>query len=297
MNTVDLYRLGMRWLPRLPERLIYWLGGAGAALVLAGAPRVRRGVAANLLHTRPEARPWRRIVLARRVLAYVFRHYADMLRLPRLDQADLERRFELTGAEHLDALLAGGVGGIMAVPHCGSFSTVLAMLAGRGYPIVLVVERIEPPEMLETVMELRRSHGVEVLVLGPSAGRDVLRALRANKIVVLAGDRDLAAQPIELPFFDAPASVPSGIARLAQRGVPVITAFTAWVHGGPAFTRIDPALRFEQSSGEAATEQIARAILARLESYIAAFPASWGVLQPVWPEAAEPAVRAKKANV
>ena len=33
-----------------------------------------------------------------------------------------------------------------------------------------------------------------------------------------------------------------------------------------------------------ATEQIARAILARLETYIAAFPASWGVLQPVWDE-------------
>lgn len=293
MNTVDLYRLGMRWLPRLPERLIYWLCGVGAALALAAAPSVRRGIAANLGHTSPAARGWRRVLLARRVLAYVLRHYADMLRLPSLSQADLERRFDLTGIEHLDGMLAGGAGGIMAVPHCGSFSSVLALLAARGYPLVLVVERIEPPEMLETVIELRRSHGVEVLTLGPNAGRDVLRALRANKVVVLAGDRDLSAQPITLPFFDAPASVPSGIARLAQRGVPVITAFTAWVHGGRAIARIDPALRFEKSSGEAATEQIAGAILARLEAYIAAFPASWGVLQPVWPEAAD---RAKKAH-
>jgi KDO2-lipid IV(A) lauroyltransferase len=294
MNTVDLYRLGMRWLPRLPERLIYWLCGVGAALALAVAPGVRRGIAANLGHTQPAARPWRRLVLSRRVLAYVFRHYADTLRLPSFDQAELERRFELTGAEHLDTLLAGGGGGIMAVPHCGSFSTVLAMLAGRGYPLVLVVEPIEPPELLETVIELRRSHGVEVLTLGPNAGRDVLRALRANKIVVLAGDRDLASQAIELPFFDAPASVPSGIARMAQRGVPVVTAFTAWVAGGPSFTRIDPLLRFEKSAGEAASEQIARIVLARLEQYIAAFPDSWGVLQPVWPD---PAARAKKAKL
>jgi phosphatidylinositol dimannoside acyltransferase len=296
MNTVDLYRLGIRWLPRLPERLIYWLCGLGAALALAGAPGVRRGIASNLRHTQPAARPWRRLVLSRRVLAYVFRHYADLLRLPSLSQAELERRFDLTGIEHLDALVASG-GGIMAVPHCGSFSTVLAMLAGRGYPLVLVVEQIEPPELLATVSELRRSHGIEVLTLGPTAGRDVLRALRANKIVVLAGDRDLASQAIELPFFGVPTSVPSGIARMAQRGVPVVTAFTAWVAGGPAFTRIDPLLTFEKSAGEAATEQIAQIILAHLEQYIAAFPDSWGVLQPVWPDPARPAARAKKANL
>jgi phosphatidylinositol dimannoside acyltransferase len=297
MNTVDLYRLGIRWLPRLPERLIYWLCGVGAALALAVAPGVRHGIAANLGHTRPLVRGWRRLVLSRRVLAYVFRHYADLLRLPKLSQAELERRFELTGAEHLDALLAGGGGGIMAVPHCGSFSTVLAMLAGRGYPLVLVVEPIEPPELLATVSELRRSHGLEVLTLGPNAGRDVLRALRANKIVVLAGDRDLASQAIELPFFGAQTSVPSGIARMAQRGVPVVTAFTAWVPGRSAFTRIDPLLKFEKSASEAATEQIARIVLARLEQYIAAFPDSWGVLQPVWPESGAPAARAKKATL
>ena len=295
MNTVDLYRLGIRWLPRLPERLIYWLCGLGAALALAVAPGVRRGLAANLSHTQPAARGWQRLVLSRRVLAYVFRHYADLLRLPSLSQAELERRFDLTGIEHLDALVAGG--GIMAVPHCGSFSTVLAMLAGRGYPLVLVVEPIEPPELLATVSELRRSHGLEVLTLGPNAGRDVLRALRANKIVVLAGDRDLASQAIQLPFFGVPTSVPSGIARMAQRGVPVITAFTAWAPGGPAFTRIDPLLKFEKSAGEAATEQIARIVLARLEQYIAAFPDSWGVLQPVWPDPADSAARAKKANL
>jgi KDO2-lipid IV(A) lauroyltransferase len=286
----------MRWLPRLPERLIYWLCGVGAALALAVAPGVRRGIAANLGHTQPAAGGWRRLVLSRRLLAYVFCHYADMLRLPGLSQAELERRFDLTGIEHLDAMVAGG-GGIMAVPHCGSFSTVLAMLAGRGYPLVLVVEPIEPPELLAIVSELRSSHGIEVLTLGPNAGRDVLRALRANKIVVLAADRDLASQAIRLPFFGVPTSVPSGIARMAQRGVPVITAFTAWVAGGPAFTRIDPLLKFEKAAGEAATEQITRIVLARLEQYIAAFPDSWGVLQPVWPDPAAPAARAKKANV
>ena len=285
MNTLHLYRWGMRLLPRVPERVLYALCDGGAVVVWLAVPAIRRGVAANLRHIQPAVGGWRRWLLAWRVVGYALRHYADMLRLPTFNQAYLEERFELTGIEHLDQVVAGGIGGIMAVPHCGSFSTVLAFLVGRGYPLVLVVEPIEPPELLQLISELRRSPGLEVLTLSPTAGRDVLRALRANKIVVLAGDRDLAAQPMRLPFFGTPANVPSGIARLAIRGTPVVTAFTAWAAGGQAFARIDPVLHLAQIKGEsseAATERAVLAILARLESYIGAFPASWGVLQPVW---------------
>jgi KDO2-lipid IV(A) lauroyltransferase len=288
MNIVRLYRWAIRLLPHLPEPLIYALCDGAALATLLANPAIRRNIRRNLAHTQPRSSPWHRLVLSRRVLAYVLRHYADMLRLPAFSRAALRQRFEITGLEHLDLLVAGGVGGMMAVPHCGSFSTILACLAELGYPLVLVVERIEPPELLSIVSELRRSHGLEVLTLGPTAGRDVLRALRANNIVVLAGDRDLAAQPIRLPFFGTPADVPSGLARLAIRGVPVVTAFTAWLDSGRAFARIDPALHLDQQpaeSAEAAIERAAQAIVRRLESYIAAFPASWGVLQPVWPPA------------
>lgn len=174
---------------------------------------------------------------------------------------------------------------MMAVPHCGSFSTVLAELARRGYPLVLVVESIEPPELLELMTSLRQQHGLEVLSLSPTAGRDVLRAIRANKIVVLAGDRDLASQHLRLPFFGEPTSVPIGLARLAIRGVPLVTAFTAWLDNTHSIARIDPLHDLTQRAGEstdAAIERAASTILSRLERYIAAFPASWGVLQPVW---------------
>ncbi|HEY1017268.1 MAG TPA: hypothetical protein VGE07_31430 [Herpetosiphonaceae bacterium] len=286
MPMITLYRLGMRLLPRIPERLIYALCGLGAWLALLAAPAARRGALHNLARTQPGLGAWRRLLLARRTIAYVFRHYADLLRLPTFGPDELARRFEITGAEHIDALLAAGNGGMMAVPHCGSFSTILAALAARGYPLVLVVERIEPPEMLELVSALRRRPNLEVLPLGPSAGRDVLRAMRANKIVVLAGDRDLASQNLRLPFFGEETSVPVGIARLAARGAPVITAFAAWVDGAPSVARIEPLPDAAALPGEAAEAAVARItglILERFETYIRAFPASWGVLQPNWP--------------
>ncbi len=286
MNIARLYRWAIRLLPHLPEPLIYLLCDGAALAILLAKPAICRNILSNLAHTQPQSSRWRRLVLARQVQAYVLRHYADLLRLPSFSRAALRQRFEITGLEHLDRVVAAGRGGMLAVPHCGSFSTILACLAALGYPLVLVVERMEPPELLEIVSELRRSHGLEVLTLGPTAGRAVIRALGANKIVVLAGDRDLASQSLRLPFFDTPTDVPSGLARLAIRGVPVVTAFTAWMDGGRSVGRIDPALNLAaqpNESSEAALERAAQAILQRLESYIAAFPASWGVLQPVWP--------------
>lgn len=286
MPMITLYRMGMRLLPRLPERVIYAVCGLAAWLALLAAPAIRRGVLHNLARTQPGLGGWRRLALARQVVAYVFRHYADLLRLPAFGPDALARRFEITGTEHLDALLAAGNGGMMAVPHCGSFSTILAALADRGYRLVLVVERIEPPEMLELVSALRQRPNLEVLPLGPAAGREVLRAMRANKIVVLAGDRDLASQNLRLPFFGEATSVPVGIARLAARGAPVVTAFTAWAEGAAALARIDPlpdAAARPGEPAEAAVERITGLILERFEGYIRAFPASWGVLQPNWP--------------
>ncbi len=284
-SVVTWYRLGMRILPLLPLRALYALCDMLAWPLLLVSASTRQAVAANLRHVLPTASRWRRWLLASRLVGYVLRNYVDLIRLPRTSIAALSAQFELTGLEHLDVLKQQGVGGMMAVPHCGSWSSILALLAGLGYPLVLVVEPIQPPELLELISDIRRAHGLEVLPLGPEAGRAVLRALKAGKIIVLAGDRDLAAQGIAVPFFGASAMVPSGPSTFAARGVPTVTAFTAWLADGRKIGRVDclPQLaRTADESSTAAAERAALALVQRFETYIRAFPTSWGVLQPVW---------------
>lgn len=285
MDSVRLYRLGLRWVPRLPRQLLYALADGAGWLMLA-APGLRHAVLRNLRHVLPSAPVWQRWRTAGQLVGLVLRSYVDLLALPTTSAQELAAQFEISGTEYLDVILERGEGGMMAVPHCGSWSAVLAALMQRGYPLVLIVEPIQPPELLELVSDLRRTHGLEVLPLGIEAARTMLRALKANRIVVLAGDRDLATQALMVPFFDAPAPVPAGPGALAARGIPVVTAFTAWVHGDRKIARIDPLpglARQPAETADAATLRATRAILARFEAYIRAFPASWGVLQSIWP--------------
>ena len=248
-------------------------------------PQIRRAVWANSLRTAPTLNPIQRLLLVRRTVWLVFCSYVDMLLLPSTKPAELCERFEIVGTEHLDAILARGEGGIMAVPHIGSWSAALAALSERGYALVLIVEPIQPPELLEMITGLRKSHGLEVLPLGPDAGRAMIRAMKSNQIVILAGDRALASQAIQMPFFGESAPVPSGPGALAARGMPVVTAFAAWLDYSHGMLGIEPMPSLKRRPDESAAEATHRAtkeLLERFELYIQAFPANWGVLQSVW---------------
>ncbi|MFD3162628.1 lysophospholipid acyltransferase family protein [Herpetosiphon sp. NSE202] len=284
MNTLKLYRLAMRWLPRFPNWLVYAACDVCALLALF-SPKLRRNTSSNLARVAPKTKGIARLYMQSRVVANVLRHYADLVRLPAWSLEHMRQRFDYSGLEHLQALAE--TGGLLVVAHTGAFSTGLSVLAAHGLPVVLVVEAIEPPEFLQLVKELREAHGGELIVLGPNAGREVLKALRAKKIVVLAGDRDLASQAIKIPFFGELADVPIGPARLALRGWPVALGSCAWFGANEPFFRVDPIRHFQalpDENTDQAAERVAREMLSYLETWIVKWPESWGVLQPVWPE-------------
>lgn len=282
MLVVHLYRLGSRVLPFVPEPLIYGTCELLGLLILFLATGIRRQVLANLRHVAPQRQALGRLILAQQIIANVLKHYTDLMRLPQMPAAELARRIELCGIAQLRQVLAAGKGAILAAPHCGSYSVIIAALAEQDWRMTLVVERVKPPEMLEVLNGLRRRKNLNIVPLGADAGREVLRALRRGELVVLAADRDLAGQHIVVPFFGKPAPLPAGPAVLACRGVPILTAFTARIAGRRSLGYVEPlTLSVEDDSCvEAVTRQIAR----RLEDYIGRFPESWGVLQPVWPE-------------
>ncbi len=284
MNTLALYRLAIRWLPRFPNWLVYAACDLFGLLALF-SPKLRRNTRANLARVSPKTQGLARWYMQWRVVANVLRHYADLVRLPAWSLEHMRERFDYSGLAHLQTLAE--TGGLLVVAHTGAFSTGLSVLAAHGLPVVLVVEAIEPPEFLELIKELRQAHGGELIVLGPNAGREVLKALRAKKIVVLAGDRDLASQSVNVPFFGELAEVPIGPARLALRGWPVALGSCAWFGANQPFFRVDPIRYFQALPGEnadQAAERVASEMLSYLEGWIRTWPESWGVLQPVWPE-------------
>jgi KDO2-lipid IV(A) lauroyltransferase len=123
--------------------------------------------------------------------------------------ADLDAGIVVEGLEHLDAGLAAGNGVIMALPHLGGWDFGGAWLATRGYPVTVVVEPLDPPELFEWFAEFRQRSGSPS---SRSARRREDRAAGAarNEVVGLLCDRTSTAR--------ASPSTSSGSAPRCLRG-------------------------------------------------------------------------------
>ena len=64
---------------------------------------------------------------------------------------------------------------------------------------------------------------MRIVSLGPSAGREVMAALKRNDVVCLLCDRDIQRTGVEVEFFGETTTMPAGPATLALRtGAPIL---------------------------------------------------------------------------
>lgn len=219
------------------------------------------------------------------------RYWLEILRLPAEVRAGaVTDHFAIEGFEHIEAGLARGKGVILALPHLGGWEWGGAWLALRGHPVLAVVERIEPPELLEWFAEQRAAIGIEVVPLGPDVSRAVLKALRDNRIVCLLSDRDIEGDGVEVEFFGERTTLPGGPATLALRtGATLLPVAVYFRPGRDHFGMVRPPIEVKRSGR--LREDIARItqVLAHeLETLIRAAPEQWHLLQPNWPSDRDP---------
>ncbi|MBW3547213.1 MAG: phosphatidylinositol mannoside acyltransferase [Actinobacteria bacterium] len=221
----------------------------------------------------------------RRAFESYARYWIESFRLPALSKAEIRAQMWAEGLEHLDAALAGGKGVILALPHLGGWDFGGAWLAIRGHPLTVVVEPVQPPELLEWFTALRSDVGLTVVPLGPDAGSAVLRALRANRVVALLSDRHVGGSGVEVEFFGERTTLPAGPVTLALRAGAAVLP-TAVYFDGPHghMGLIRPPLALNRSGSF--RDDVARltADLAReLELLIRRAPSQWHLFQPNWP--------------
>lgn len=212
------------------------------------------------------------------------RYWLESFRLTGMGPADLDAGIVAEGIDHLDEGLAAGKGVIMALPHLGGWDFGGAWLATQGYPISVVVEPLEPPELFEWFAEFRQRLGLNVIPLGPDAGRQVLRALRRNQVVGLLCDRDIDGTGVEVDFFGERTTLPAGPVTLALRTGAALLPTAVYFEGDGHRGVIHPPLRLERTGSlradvAAGTQTLADA----LQAMIAQAPEQWHVLQPNWP--------------
>src|SRR5436305_7050109 len=161
--------------------------------------------------------------MVRKAFASYGRYWAEALQLPHVTAEELDAGMSWSGVGHLEDAAEAGKGAILAVPHLGGWDFAGAWLCSVGYPLTVVVEPLQPPEMFEWFADFRRSLGMEVVPLGPEAGRAVMRALRENRFACLLSDRDIGGGGVEVEFFGERTTLPAGPVTLALRtGAPLL---------------------------------------------------------------------------
>lgn len=285
-----LFRLAATLVPHIPYRLIPLLSrviGWFAWLLAFGA---RKRVRENITHVLQgrehgqtvEPREVRRI--SRGVFINSARNYLEAFYTPRRSDKSILSVADIESIEPLKAALALGHGVILFSAHLGPFELLAHWLSINGYKTIVPVENLKNKRLLELMLRLRRSHGIEFMPLGGSAPmRLMTRALRENQIVLITADRVIRGQSIELSFFGAKAQLPNGIARLAQKtGAAVVGGFGWWADETHVKCKLVPLSLTLSEEERTQVDLIQSGIVKQMEQFIGAHPEQWVVLSRVW---------------
>ena len=124
-----------------------------------------------------------------------------------------------------------------------------------------------------------------MIPLGPSAAAEVARALKANEIVALLCDRDLAGNGIEVDFFGERTTLPGGPATLAapQRRAAAPGRRVLHRRRPPGDRAPAGATRRVQGRLRDDVARVTQDLADELAGLIRRAPEQWHLLQPNWP--------------
>ena len=213
------------------------------------------------------------------------RYWAESFRLPGTSPEALDAGMSYEGLRHLDEGLAKGAGVILALPHLGGWEWAGFWVAAvRRQPITVVVEALDPPELFDWFVELRRSFGMHIVPLGHDAAAQVVRALKSNHIVCLLCDRDIGGGGVEVEFFGERTTLPAGPATLSLRtGAPLLPT-AAYFRGRGHYGVCRPPVPTERRGGlREDVTRVTQLLAHELEALIRRAPEQWHLMQPNWP--------------
>ncbi|MFE0747310.1 phosphatidylinositol mannoside acyltransferase [Gordonia sp. NPDC058843] len=276
------YRAGWAAVRRAPERAaraVFDRAGNYAGRRSGGPDQLRRNLA-RVLGVDPAQVP--DDLVADAVRSYA-RYWCEAFRLPSQDPATVAKTAVLPDADRarLDAAVARGKGVVLALPHTGNWDMAGVWLVHHYGSLSTVAERLKPESLFDQFVAYRESLGFEIFPLSggeqPPFGL-LAERLRAGGIVCLLGERDIARHGVPVTFFGERTRMPAGSARLAiETGAALLPAHH-WFEEAP-YSRMSLGEPIDVSGGiESATQSLADAFAVN----IAAHPADWHMLQPLW---------------
>ena len=213
------------------------------------------------------------------------KYWIDSAKMQSLTDYHIDAGFTVEGFEHIENAWSEGPGPILALPHLGVWEWAGRWLTCRPkFEVTVVVEPQQPKELFEFMMSYRESFGMNVIPLGPNAGKKVIKAIKSNHVVCLLCDRDIEGTGVKVSFFGEETTIPAGPATLSIRTGAKIIPVAVYQRARSHHAIVKPPLNsMRQGSLREDVARISQKIAGSFEELILLEPEQWHLMSPNWP--------------
>ena len=275
----------VRLLGALPRPAARWVGAQVAGLAYGALGRLRRVGLRNLALAFPEKADRERERILReeyRNLGYLL---AEFCLMRGYTAARAGRFIRYEGLENYLQARERGKGVLVLTGHLGAWELSSYYHSLMGYPMGMVIRRLDNPLVDHFVNRIRCLHGNRVIHKDDFA-RGLIASMRAGETVGILMDTNMTPpQGVFVPFFGVDACTASGMARVAARtGAAVVPGFLLREGDSDRYV-----LQFGEEiplavTGDPETDAMANtaAFTAMIEAYVRRYPEQWLWMHRRW---------------
>jgi len=261
-----------------PRSVARRMGAFVGRLALLLTPRLAGVGDLNLRLAFPEKSAAER----QQILHHLYRNLgwllAEFCQMPRYTPETTRSFIRYEGLQHYLAARDEGKGVLILTGHLGAWELSSFYHSLMGYPMSIVIRRLDNPLVDSLVNHIRCLHGNQVLHKDDFA-RGLLASMRRGETVGILMDTNMTPpQGSFVDFFGHPACTGSGLARIAMKtGARVLPGFLLWQEATQQYVLRFGAPLCLAASGDVEADVLANTALFTkvIEDYIRQYPDQW----------------------
>ena len=262
----------------LPRNLARAVGAGLGKTAWSVLPRLRRVGIQNLQLALPQKTDAERDTILRGEFRSLGWQLGEFCKMSGYTAEQASKFIRYDGLENYLAAKAKGKGVLVLTGHLGAWELSSFYHSLMGYPMSLVIRRLDNPLVDAFVNRIRCLHGNRVIHKDDFA-RGLLTSMKHGETVGILMDTNMTPpQGVFVPYFGVDACTASGLARVAlHSGAAVLPGFLVWEAAEKKYV-----LRFGKEldlirTGEMASDILANTALftATIEAYVRRYPEQW----------------------
>jgi KDO2-lipid IV(A) lauroyltransferase len=274
-----------RTLGRMPRGMARLLANGLAFAVYWVFGRLRRVGVRNLEMALPELPLAERTRILRRVYVHLGWQLVEFCRMTRYTAENTGAWLCTDGLEHYLAAQARGKGVLVVTGHLGAWELSSFYHSLMGYPMGMVIRRLDNRRLDDFVNGIRCLHGNRV-IHKDDFGRGLLLAMRAGQTVGILMDTNMTPpQGSFVKFFGIDACTATGLAHVARKtGAAVLPGFMFWEEAERKYVlHFGPEIEIPHTASPAADILVATQLCTdAIESWIRRYPDQWLWIHRRW---------------